>query len=192
MSVIVDIAIILSSIATMTIAVCAVMGLSAWKKQHSGKTKYDVATRLLASIRKYRDAVNHYTMDPLLVPPVFAPNLGELSISLQARAILDKEDNDRMESAYQEIYDDILKSEDLWGDEMRIIFLDITLEARQIKTKITIQRCEVAKKIVDEKLTTKQEVEQVLEKMKLDEAVTEKFNAKVKEAEDYLKPKTRL
>ena len=197
MSVIVEIAKIASAavvaVSAALTARYAYKGLSIWREQHSGKIESDLATRLLASIYKYRDAVNDYTfpfIDPDQVPPVFAPNLSEIYQSLQAREKFHKENCDKMDSARQEIYVDILKGEALWDNEMPIIFHKMNVEVSQIQLKVATQIYEAFKKIQGAELTTKQEVEQFFDKMKLDKAVAKKFNEKVFDAEYYLKSKT--
>ena len=48
---------IASTVATIILAGCAVIGLSAWKVQHRRKTDSDLATQLRTLIYRYRDAM---------------------------------------------------------------------------------------------------------------------------------------
>ena len=170
----------------------AYKGLSIWREQHGGKIESDLATRLLVSIYKYREEVEDYTIpfiNPDLILPVYAPNLSEIYQPLQAREKFHDESCGKMDSARQEIYVDIFKSKALWGGKILLIFREINVEASQIKQKVYAQIYEAYKKIADKKLTTKQEVEQFFDEIKLDKAVADKFNEKVLEAEEYLKSK---
>ena len=171
----------------------AYKGLSIWREQHSGKIESDLATRLLVSIYKYRDAVNDYAnpfIHPLLVPPEYAPNISEQYRPFQVRMNLEKERYEKVDSARQEIYADLLISEALWGKELQVIFLAMPVAAEQdIRSKIIDLLSSILETIGNEKLTNKKEVEQIIEQTKLDKTILEKFDEKIKKAEDYLKPK---
>lgn len=192
MSVIVDIFMILSSVATMTIAVCAVMGLSAWKKQHSGKTESDLAIQILASIYKYRDAV-----DELINPPNDdpTPDSSENKSSLtekdfKERIELLRERVHKTKSVRQEFYADILRSKALWGEELRLM-VDEMPKLETIASKIMTRKLTARNpKIIDHfGPGTRERIEQDIKDLESDGAIEKRFDALINKIENYLESK---
>ena len=180
------------AVSAATTAYFAYKGLSIWKEQHSGKIEFDLATRLLVSVYKYRDAMDDYIRPfiySIRFPYENVSDIREEYQPLQVYINLEKERYDKIDSASQEIYADIPTSEASWGNEMRLIFLDMSIQAEEIRGKVITQLSEISQKIKNKKLTKKQEVQELLDKEKLDRAISEEFFELVKQAEDYLKEK---
>ena len=179
------------AVSAATTAFFAYNGLSIWKEQHSGKIESDLATRLLASIYRYRDAMEIF-MRPLLVEFIpesheEAPHLSKKQRYFRAYQKFEQKRYDKVISARQKFYDDLLTSEALWGEKMRSIAEEMyrieNVLQQKIRRQLIIQDPDAA--IVD-KNTAEYALEKVL---KSDDELSKEFAEKVKKAEDYLKPK---
>ena len=189
---VVDIFIILGSVATMILAGCAFMGLRSWKKQHSGKTEFDLVIRLLASIYKYRDAV-----DELINPPDddLTPDSSENKSSLTEKDFKEriKRLRDRVhktKSVRQEFYADILRSKALWGEELRLM-VDEMPKLETIAGKIATRKLTVRNpKIIDHfGHGTKERIEQDIKDLESDGAIEKRFDVLINKIENYLESK---
>lgn len=191
---VVDIFIILGSVATMTIAVCAVIGLFTWRKQHSAKIESDLAIRLLVSIRKYRDIMGDFA-DPLTsiasIIHLLLPREDDLSHAEKQRMFEEREKIqykrlNKVVSARQEFYDDVLISETLWGEEVQ----SIIEEMREIEATFREKTAhELAAANPDAEPEEKDDTKKILEAMPSDEELLVEFDKLVKKAAKYLRPK---
>lgn len=184
---------IFGSMATIVIAVCAVMGLFTWRKQRD----YELAIRLLVSIRKYQDTMRDFA-DPFMsigsiihlwLPPEDELNHTEKRKRFEEREKIEYKRHNKVVSARQEFYDDVLRSEVLWGEEIKSIVGEMREIEYTFRQKITH---ELTTKDPDVEPDEKNDTKQYLETMQSDDELLEEFNKLVKKAEDYLKPKISL
>ena len=171
---------IVVAVAAVATARYAYKGLSIWKEQHSGKIGSDLATRLLASIRKYQDAMND---------SVSLPDDEEILEFLYPRKQQKYQDRNLL---LEEIYPSVIESEALWGKEIELIFNKMCKIEESIKKndKKLSEHLHIIRSpegygefIIDEtKLNTKS-IRKEREKFQ------EQLNNLIKEAEDFLKQK---
>ena len=189
------------AVSAATTAYFAYKGLSIWKEQHSGKIESDLATRLLVSIYKYRDAIFDYANPFTLIqiPQKDTPNLSKEYRATKVRENLENDRHDKVVSTRQEIYADILASEALWGKEMQVIFEGMQLIEKQLKIesdeymkKLQNHLIEITKMSKSKKPMTKQEMGQIWDEIQPNEATSKELKKLVKKAEDYLRPKILL
>ena len=196
MSVIVEIVKIISPIVVALSAAAtahyAYKGLSIWREQHSEKIESDLATRLLASIYRYRDAIDIFMDEVVSYVPVShqdAPSFNEEQRRFLGYANLKNDRYNNIISARQKLYDDILTSEALWGEKMRSIVDEISsIEKIAGKRKDH----ELTKKNPDISRTHKETAEQTLEVLLSPDEISKGISKLIKESEDYLKPKILL
>ena len=186
----VEIATIASAVATITIAICAIIGLDVWKKQPKKKVDSDFATRLLTLIYKYRDAMEDF-MDSFMVsvpdlPKEEAPHLNKEQRRFQAYVNFEQKRSDAVSSVRKEFYADILTSEALWGNEIRKIVEEMHIIEKFARTKIKYQ---LRAMNPDNSQMAKEASDKAQENMTSDEELLKKFNKLIKEAEKYLKQK---
>ena len=184
MCVIVDIFVILGSIATMIIAYCTLRGLSTWKKQHNWKIKFEIATRLLNSIHKYQNAMHDLIGLLERINPVSSDEekIGKYN---------------RVSSLAQEIEFDISTSERLWDKKLRETF-DEMREMENTIWKNIREKIDDQKNINDENLDedsfARQHARKSTNKRRNDpmaqpEELKPKLDGLVKKAKDYLEAK---
>ena len=203
----------LAGTAAMILACCAIMGLDTWKKRHesdliTSKERYesdletsakqyesDLAIRLLASIYKYRDALNIF-IEPGVVnlyPKSHeeAPHLSEKQRLDQAASDLQNKRYDNVISARQKIYPDILKSEALWDKEMRsVVDAMSNVEVIVLKRFTTASIVNNPDSPPEQKQAARDSLKTMLkEPEKQNDALLKNIDALVKKAEDYLKQK---
>ena len=168
----------------------AYKGLSIWREQHSGKIESDLATRLLASIYRYRDAIDEFmnpSMALFLDSAESTPHLTKDQRLSRARKNLKNEQYNKVISARQKFYDDILTSEAIWDEAMRTIVEEM-YGMESIFLKRVVDRLIMTNPDID--YDKKETAKKSLKKLKMsDDELLEKFAELIKIAEDYLKPK---
>ena len=169
-------------------------GLSTQEKQDDGKRDSELATRLLTSIYRYRDAMSGFMNPFITLHPESqkeAPHLSEEQRLYQAREKFENKRNKEVICARERFYDDILTSEALWGDEIRLIVEEMCKIENIVRKRIGYQ---LMSSNPDETPDKKQEADQMLRVMfegptNSFEALAERFNEQIQKAEDYLKQK---
>ena len=169
-------------------------GFPIQKEQHSGNIEFDLATRLLASIYKYRDTMRDFA-NPInsLASIMHLLPLREDELShaenrkkLEAIIKIQYKRHDKVVSARQEFYDDVLKSEMLWGEKIQSIIEEMRKIEVIFRQKITY---ELAAVDPDAEPDKKDDIKKHLETMQSDDELLEEFNKLVKKAAKYLRPK---
>ena len=190
----------LAGTATMILAGCAIMGLDTWKKRHESdlvtlkerdeadleksakQYEFDLIIRLLASIYKYRDAINE-----LIKPTIDDPTLlSEKEEGFGKRLDFLRERVRKTKSVRQEFYDDVLKSEALWGEDLRLMVKEMK-ELEEIARTIEVKKLIVTHPKADH--STKEDIEQDIKNLESDGAIEKRFDDLFKKAEKYLKEK---
>ena len=184
MSDVVNISIIFGSIATITIAVCTVIGLFTRKGRHNRKRESNLASQLLVSIRKYEDTMND---------SISLPKEGKVIDFLRRNREEEYQNRDLLLN--KEIYLNILASKDFWGKEMRLIFNEMLQMEESVK-KSDKKICDYLFSIqtsdgCGDYYISKKDVD--IDSMRDErEELSKQLDELVKKAEGYLKPKIRL
>ena len=173
---------IVVAVAAAATARYAYKGLSIWKEQHSGKRGYDLATRLLVSIRRYQDAMNDSVNLPEDEKIIELFDHRELQKHLD-RNLLSEDPN-------------VIESEALWDKEMEPIFNKI----RQVEKSIKENDMELSNHLSKIQQLPDADGNCNIDKTQLDtksirkerEKLQEQINDLIKEAEDFLKQKIKL
>ena len=166
--------------------------LSMQETQDDGKRDSELATQLLTSIYRYRDAMSGFMNPYMSVPLEEAPDLSEAQKFFRGWLKIENERYDNVVSARQKLYDSILTSEALWGDDIRSVIEKMheieTIVRTRIVHKLTTGNPDANE---GDKKIARQHLEIMMEDPKNKQvALTKRFDELVKEAEDYLKPKT--
>ena len=173
---------IVVAVSAVATARYAYKGLSIWKEQHSGKRGYDLATRLLVSIRRYQDAMNDSVNLPEDEKIIELFDHRELQKHLD-RNLLSEDPN-------------VIESEALWDKEMEPIFNKI----RQVEKSIKENDMELSNHLSKIQQLPDADGNCNIDKTQLDtksirkerEKLQEQINDLIKEAEDFLKQKIKL
>lgn len=188
---------IIVSLSAVATACFAYMGLSTWKE----RMRYDIATRLLALIHKYRDTldeiINPFTSLFLALDELDAS--GELDYRKRkiTEEILKNFRIERYNNAIlvrQKIHVDISIINTSWDAKLRKIFDDM----RQIEDSVRKNEDEIRPNLSTIEVTSNShyariEALQNLRSMQNDlEKFSKRLDELVKEAEGYLMPKIRL
>lgn len=113
---------------------CAWQGLSIWKRQHKEINDHDLAVRLATYIYRLREVIIIIRKAPVGRPPILKSDYPEFKNPAEMGKILEADKNSfetlqfvaqKQKKELQEIREslsvDVLISEALWGDELRII-----------------------------------------------------------------------
>lgn len=115
---------LLTTASVMVGAYVAIKGLGEWKKQLTGNSEYDLARRVLIKTFRFRDTFNQARN------PFMNLNTEKGTITLlQAEQRAFQLRIDLLDSAWSELYLEILESEALYGKEQMKVFDEL----RQIK-----------------------------------------------------------
>ena len=178
----------LSAVAT---ACFAYMGLSTWKE----RMRYDIATRLLALIHEYRDAM-HELVNPIINLIITTDDTfheKNTKISNMERDF-DATRYDAMVTVRKKIHTDISIMNTSWDEKLREIFEKM----HQIENGIKESSKEIRANLGTIKVTDCDDFSgaKALQNFNLMrkkyKAHTKKLDELVEEVENYLKPKTRL
>ena len=119
---------VIVSVAAITGAAVAVLGLGTWRRQLRGHSEYDLARRILVSLFRYRDAI-HAVRHPVMwaheIPEAPADQAKQMSrdqkrfygTSQAYQARWNKVNDERTT-----LYADLLHAEALWGKELTDLF----------------------------------------------------------------------
>ena len=117
--------------AAITGAVVAVKGLGTWQRQLKGQSEYELSRRILATLFKYRDAINrvrHPWMDVQEMPyPTEDEAKGKSreQISFYGRSKAYQARWDKVQAERTSLYADLLEAEVIWGNELKNLFENV-------------------------------------------------------------------
>jgi len=195
---------IVTSLSAIIVAIIAILGLQAWKKQLKGKNEFDLAQHLLQNVYKLRNAIN-WVRNPRQTSAEISQARKESKIEgdpsadpkihlLEETAVYQLRWNIIQDALID--YETIsLEAEAIWGKEIKEK-LDLLLRCvSTLKVNIQKRLVDLGKLKTDYNVETENKIDSIIYGFYGDEknnAFSNEILEAVKQIEDFLKPYLRI
>lgn len=179
--------------ATCVAACVALSGLHTWKNQIKGRDHYDLAKKLLFHTYKYKEAVfalRHRTFTAGEYPKLDPQDIHRSEDARRYSNMLHAYERrwERVEEIKPHIYEAILESQVIWGDDLRDIYDKIFKIENELRLEISLFLKEIEPESFGKYEPNKKYITDTFND---DDIFRQKFNPLLVKIENYIKPKLK-